>query len=94
MNNATWRKNNMPSLDSNAIKDPKSTSTDCDVTSDSSTCFAATPTTGKHYEYAPTQSDGSTACETDDTGCASYNLVATYENTVNGQTTASAKNLD
>ncbi len=94
MNNATWRKTNMPSLDANAIKDPKSTSSDCDPTSDSSTCFGATATTGKHYQYAPTQSDGSTACETDDTGCAAYNLVANYENTVNGQSTATAKNLD
>jgi len=93
MNSATWRKNNMPSLDSNALKDPKSTTAQCDVTSDTSTCFAATPTTGQHYEYAPTV-DGSASCEADDTTCAQYNLVANYENSVNGQTSATAKNLD
>jgi prepilin-type N-terminal cleavage/methylation domain-containing protein len=94
MNNAGWLKTNMPSLDVNATKDPKSATADCDTTSNTSGCFAATPTTGKHYEFAPTQSDGTTACESDDTGCAAYNLVANYEGTVNGQSSASAKNLD
>jgi len=95
MNNAGWRTTNMPSLDHNAIKDPKSTTAQCDITSNSSSCFAASPTTGQHYQYLPQDSGGSGAnCEATDTTCSQYTLVANYENSVNGATTASAKNLD
>ena len=48
----------------------------------------------KSYSYAVTQSDGSTSCESDDTGCAKYTLTATYEGTLNGSGTAVAQNLD
>lgn len=85
MNSSTWLSTNMKSLDTNALIDPSNTS--------NSSQLASTPT-AKQYSYQPTQSDGTTSCETNDTTCAEYTLTAEYEGTVNGQTTDVLKNLD
>lgn len=77
---------NMKSLDKTALTDPSNpTQSDQLVTGAG---------TAKSYAYAVTQSDGTTACETDHTTCAKYTLTATYEGTVNGKTTYTKSNLD
>jgi prepilin-type N-terminal cleavage/methylation domain-containing protein len=81
----TWLKDNMKSLDKNALTDP-SNPTNSDQ-------LASTPA-AKVYAYAVTQSDGTTSCETDHTTCAKYTLTATYEGTVNGKTVYTKSNLD
>jgi prepilin-type N-terminal cleavage/methylation domain-containing protein len=85
MNDGTWLSTNMKSLDQNALIDPSNAT--------QSKTFVAAPV-AKSYSYAVTQSDGSTSCESDNTGCAKYTLTATYEGTVNGSSTAVAQNLD
>lgn len=92
LNSNTWRTTNMKSLDANAIKDPSATAAACDLTSDTSTCLVASPAL-KAYAYAVTDSSGA-SCETDDTTCAKYTLTASYEGTVNNQTTFVKSNLD
>ena len=84
-----WVATNMKSLDVNAVVDP----------SEDNSCLAAgsclksgTPA-AKAYYYNVTDSSGN-SCETTDTNCAKYTLTATYEGTVNGQSTAVAQNLD
>jgi prepilin-type N-terminal cleavage/methylation domain-containing protein len=86
MNNdtATWFSTNMKSLDKNAMVDPSNPTQSND--------FVASPA-AKVYSYDVLNSSD-TSCEADDTTCAKYTLTATYEGTVNGQTTAVAKNLD
>ena len=90
LSSATWRATNMPSLDTNALIDPSSGQTISNVTiADNSTGQA------KEYSYYPVDSTGSSAnCEASDTTCAAYTLTATYEGTINGQTTYVKKNLD
>jgi general secretion pathway protein G len=88
LNSSTWRASNMKSLDSNAVVDP-SQSGSC-LTSNN--CFVSSPQ-AKAYSYAVTDSSGN-SCETTDTNCAKYTLTATYEGTVNGQSTYVAQNLD
>ncbi|MBC7707881.1 prepilin-type N-terminal cleavage/methylation domain-containing protein [Polaromonas sp.] len=88
MNSKTWRATNMKSLDKVALVDP---STNCDPEA-VSTCLAATPA-AKVYAYAVQDASGA-SCETTDTNCAQYTLTATYEGTVNNQTTYVKKNLD
>lgn len=88
MNSTTWLDTNMKSLDQNALIDPSNPT-------DSKT-LASSPT-AKQYSYQVTQSDGTTSCEGSgnaDTSCAKYTLTATYEGTVNGQTTYVKTNLD
>ncbi len=82
---STWVTTNMKSLDQNAMVDPSNPY--------SSKNLAAAPV-AKSYSYQPTQSDGVTSCETDDTTCAKYTLTATYEGTYNGSTTDVKSNLD
>jgi prepilin-type N-terminal cleavage/methylation domain-containing protein len=84
MNSASWRATNMKSLDPNALIDPSNTS--------QSNTLVASPTADS-YAYAVSNSSG-TSCESADTTCAQYTLTATYEGTVNGQTTYSKSNLD
>jgi prepilin-type N-terminal cleavage/methylation domain-containing protein len=90
LNSASWRAANMPSLDPNALIDPSSGDTTSNVqVADNSTGQA------KEYSYYPVDSTGSSAnCEANDTTCSAYTLVATYEGTVNGQTTYVKQNLD
>ena len=76
---------NMKSLDQIALIDPSNAS--------QSKTLVATPV-AKSFSYAVFQSDGVTSCEALDTWCAVYTLTATYEGTVNGSSTVSAKNLD
>ena len=84
MNSATWLTTNMKSLDQNALIDPSNPT--------QSKTLVAAPV-AKSYAYAVTDSSGN-SCEADDTTCAKYTLTATYEGTVNGQTTYSKQNLD
>jgi prepilin-type N-terminal cleavage/methylation domain-containing protein len=90
MNSISWRGQFMKSLDVNALVDPSST---CDPTVTGSACLVAAPV-AKSYSYKVTQSDGTTSCESADTGCAQYTLTGTYEGTVNGQPTYTKSNLD
>lgn len=83
MNNATWLSKNMQSLDSASLADPSNKTIKT---------LVASPKAGA-YAYAPLNSAG-TSCETDDTTCATYTLTATYEGTVNGNSTNVKKNLD
>jgi prepilin-type N-terminal cleavage/methylation domain-containing protein len=84
MNSSTWLGTNMKSLDQNALVDPKNPT--------QSKTLVAAPAANS-YAYAVTDSSGN-SCESDDTQCAKYTLTATYEGTVNGQSTAVAQNLD
>lgn len=84
MNSTTWLTTNMKSLDQNALIDPSNPT-------QSKTLIAAPA--AKSYAYAVTDSSGN-SCEADDTTCAEYTLTATYEGTVNGQSTYVKKNLD
>lgn len=77
---------NMKSLDRNALSDPSNPN--------GKTLVATPSASAKAYAYAPTQSDGTTPCESDATTCAKYTLTATYEGTVNGSTTDAVTNLD
>lgn len=85
LNSSAWLGTNMKSLDQNALVDPSNPT-------QSKTLLAAPA--AKSYSYEVKQSDGSTSCETDDTTCAKYTLTATYEGSVNGQTTYVKSNLD
>lgn len=87
MNDPDWRSDNMKSLDAGALVDPSST---CNPATDD--CLVASAT-AKSYSYDVTDSAGA-SCETTDTNCAQYTLTATYEGTVNGQTTYTKSNLD
>jgi prepilin-type N-terminal cleavage/methylation domain-containing protein len=84
MNSSTWRTTNMKSLDSGALTDPSNPT--------QSTALVSAPV-AKSYAYAVTDSSGA-SCESTDTNCAKYTLTATYEGTVNGQTTYQKSNLD
>ena len=84
MNSASWLTTNMKSLDQNALIDPSNTT--------QSKTLALTAA-AKTYAYAPLNSAG-TSCEATDTTCATYTLTATFEGTVNGQTTYVKTNLD
>jgi prepilin-type N-terminal cleavage/methylation domain-containing protein len=85
MNDSSWLSTNMKSLDQNALIDPSNAT--------QSKSLASAPA-AKVYSYQPTQSDGTTSCESDDTTCAKYTLTATYEGTVNGSATDAVQNLD
>lgn len=87
MNNSGWLAANMKSLDQNALIDPS-------APNQSKTLGTSTTPTAKQYQYAPTQSDGTTSCESDHTTCAKYTLTAKYEGTVNGADHDTVNNLD
>jgi len=80
-----WVNTNMKSLDQNALIDPSNPT--------QSKTLVGSPV-AQSYSYAPTQSDGTSSCESDDTTCAKYTLTATYEGTVNGSSTDAVTNLD
>jgi prepilin-type N-terminal cleavage/methylation domain-containing protein len=84
INGSAWRATNMKSLDVNAMIDPSNPT--------QSNTLLASPA-AKSYAYAVSNSGG-TSCETDDTTCSQYTLTATFEGTVNGQTTYTKSNLD
>lgn len=75
MNSPTWLAENLKNLSPNLLIDPSSPT--------KSEILVATPGP-KAYAYDPTQIDGVSSCETKDTTCAKYKLIATYEGTVNG----------
>ena len=95
LNSASWRTTNMKSLDANALVDPSSTSSTCSG-STQTTCLADNNTgQAKQYSYYPQDSSGSSSnCETTDTTCSQYTLIANYEGTVNGNTQDKLNNLD
>ena len=68
LNTANWISTNMKGTDKETTRDPSGTLY----------TLVATPT-AKQYAYAVFQSDGTTACETDDTTCATYTLTGTVE---------------
>jgi prepilin-type N-terminal cleavage/methylation domain-containing protein len=68
LSTATWVAANLKGLDPSALQDPKGSAGIANGAGD-----------GTHYGYKVTQSDGSTACETDDTQCAMFTLTATLE---------------
>lgn len=84
MNSSTWLTTNMKSLDQNALIDPSNPT--------QSKTLVTAPV-AKSYSYEVTDSSGA-SCEATDTNCAKYTLTATYEGTVNGQTTYVKTNLD
>jgi prepilin-type N-terminal cleavage/methylation domain-containing protein len=84
MNSDSWLTTNMKSLDKNALVDPSNPTQSNDMVA---------AAVAKTYSYAVLNSSD-TSCEADDTTCAKYTLTATYEGTVNGQSSAVAKNLD
>ena len=90
LNGSAWRTTNMKSLDSNALVDPSENS-GCLGTNN---CLVSSAQ-AKAYSYAVTDSSGN-SCEGagNDVNCAKYTLTATFEGTVNGQSTAVAQNLD
>jgi prepilin-type N-terminal cleavage/methylation domain-containing protein len=86
MNSTTWLDKNMPTLNSSVLVDPSSKTK-------STKLGSGTPAIGE-YVYNPTQADGITSCESDDTTCAKYTLGAKYEGTVNGSKSVTLQNLD
>lgn len=84
LNDSSWLGTNMKSLDQNALIDPSNPT--------QSKTLVNGPV-AKSYSYQVTDSSGN-SCEADDTTCAKYTLTATYEGTVNGQSTYVKSNLD
>jgi prepilin-type N-terminal cleavage/methylation domain-containing protein len=84
INSAAWRTKNMPSLNVKDMVDPSASS--------STAPTLATKPAPKVFSYAPSASG--VICETKDTTCNQYTLTATYEGTVNGQSTYTELNLD
>ncbi len=76
MNNPSWLAKNMPHLNPQLLIDPSSRT--------QSEKLVATPQADA-YAYEPTQINGISSCESNDTTCAEYTLVTTYEGTVNGK---------
>jgi prepilin-type N-terminal cleavage/methylation domain-containing protein len=87
INNVTWRDKNMPDLNPADLIDPSATNQN---TADVTLSSAPAP---KVYSYQVTDSNGN-SCESVDTNCAKYTLTATYQGSVNGQSTYVKKNLD
>lgn len=84
MNDSSWLTTNMKSLDQQALADPSNPT--------NSKTLLGSPA-AKSYAYAVTDSGGA-PCTGDETTCAKYTLTATYEGTVNGQSTYAKSNLD
>ncbi len=72
LNDGTFRSANMKGLDAEALKDPKG----------SAQTLVADPAANS-YSYDATPD----ACDNSTTDCAGYTLTATYEGTVNGNST-------
>jgi prepilin-type N-terminal cleavage/methylation domain-containing protein len=87
INSVSWRDKNMTRLSSDALVDPSAVgkySIDPQL--------AAKPGV-KVYSYEVTNSNGG-SCEKTDTDCAKYTLAATFEGSVNGQSSYVKQNLD
>ena len=84
MKSDTWIASNMKGMDLTSMQDPSNPS--------QSHTMVATPT-AKSYAYAVTDSSGN-SCEANDQNCAKYVLTATYEGSVNGQTTTVVSSLN
>jgi general secretion pathway protein G len=69
-NNVTFIQTSMKGLDKEALRDPKGTAGDYSL---------GTTATATKYSYAPTQSDGTTACTLAAADCAKYTLTAKQE---------------
>jgi prepilin-type N-terminal cleavage/methylation domain-containing protein len=87
INSVNWRDTNMPNLKSSDMIDPSSSNQN---TADAS--LVPSPA-AKVFSYQVTDSNGN-SCQSTDTNCAKYTLTATYEGSVNGQSTYVKKNLD
>jgi prepilin-type N-terminal cleavage/methylation domain-containing protein len=86
MQSDTWLAANMKGFDLNSLVDPSNTSQSNDP--------VATPA-AKVYAYAVTDASGnSCAGAGNDVNCAKYTLTATFEGTVNGQTTYAISSLN
>ena len=72
LNDGTFRSSNMKGLDAEALKDPKGTA---------QTLVAAAAANSYAYTVTPS------GCDNSATDCSGYTLTATYEGTVNGNTT-------
>jgi hypothetical protein len=87
MNSASWRATHLQNLDPTALADPLST---CNP--DTTACLVTKPT-AKAYAYEVADAKGS-SCESNDTVCAQYTLIATFEGTSHGSKTYIKNNLD
>lgn len=76
MTSTTFLGTNMKGLDLQSLIDPKLNDPNATALG---TDLANGVGDGSHYGYAVTQSDGTTACETNDTTCAKFTLTATLE---------------
>jgi prepilin-type N-terminal cleavage/methylation domain-containing protein len=86
MQSDTWLAANMKGIDLNSLVDPSNPTQSNDP--------VATPA-AKVYAYAPLDASGnSCAGAGNDVNCAKYTLTATFEGTVNGQTTYTISSLN
>lgn len=86
MNSPAWLAKNLPKLDPSVLIDPSNKAR-------SEQLGSGSPTYGE-YTYNPTQADGTTPCEKDDTTCAKYSLSVKYQGTVNGSDTLTLHDLN
>jgi prepilin-type N-terminal cleavage/methylation domain-containing protein len=86
MNSTNWLDKNMPTLNTSILIDPSNKSKSEELGSGAAMLG--------EYVYNPTQADGISSCEKDDTTCAKYTLSAEYEGTVNGSKSVTLQNLD
>jgi prepilin-type N-terminal cleavage/methylation domain-containing protein len=84
INSASWREKNMKTLNTSDMIDPSAAS--------GTTPNLALSPAPKVFSYDPTNSGAS--CEKADTTCNEYTLTATYQGTVNGESTYTKLNLD
>lgn len=75
MNDSAWVASNLKGLDPAALKDPQG----------SSSTLVSAPA-AKAYAFQPTDDTGA-ACDDTTTMCTKFTLTASYEGSVNGQTT-------
>ena len=92
MQSTTWLKSNMKGIDTTSTVDPSAPSSTTD------SIVAATSATDNHaksYAYFVTDaSDNSCEGAGNDVNCAKYTIIATYEGTVNGNSTFSLSSLN
>lgn len=82
LNDSSWRSSNMKGLDQEALRDPKAAA--------GTFTLVAAPAANS-YSYAATPSNCDNGANGD---CTGYTLTATYEGTVNGNTTYSKAALN
>ena len=92
MQSNTWLTANMKGIDLTSTVDPSAANT---VTNDIVNATSATDNHAKQYAYFVTDASGSSCAGAgNDVNCAKYTLIATYEGTVNGQTTTVVNSLN